>query len=548
MPAALGDAVIPCAAMTTTKPVQRGLIAVLLLASAAASAQTKIVPTASLPEAKGSADVRGIVRLGIRNVSGATVPAGVTEGSAGPGELLLVSGSNFGKKPEVIVAGQKVEALARTADGGVVVRVPPATPIGDRQVVVKGDNGDPSSRGMSFKHYALVSIPKEKTVHVVEVGESSMRRAEKVAADNPEDLRFSSDSTAGYILNGKKGGEWTVIGVDVTLPTPVAKGVLLKRTSDVSAFLTARRAPVMVIIDASGIDVFDTTDALAPKKVGGSPLPNALTDMKVQTAEISPDGKTIAVLGTTKNRMLVLRIGAGGKVEAAGPPVDALAGATTEHAVRAVRFSPDGKTAWVVSGDNPLLALQQKKELTRLTSVAIPDTGPPVAGKIRALKGAKAPRDFVVTWGRERDGNFEPTPPEDVAMVLAATPDKLFAINPKDFADPAGRRYLLRQIGKEANPGLLYRMNDKGGEPVGLRMAVILLDVEVTSDTSRVVCFGLNTRAEGEDVEFEVGVASAPAQTRSKEGILQTGFIALTKIKPEELKTPFRYGEVRIQP
>ena len=91
-------------------------------------------------------------------------------------------------------------------------------------------------------------------------------------------------------------------------------------------------------------------------------------------------------------------------------------------------------------------------------------------------------------------------------------------------------------------------MNDKGGDPVGMKMSVILLDVEVTPDTSRVVYFGLNTRAEEDDVEFEVGVASAPAISQAKDGILKTGFLQLTTIKPDELKPPFRYGEVRVQP
>ena len=62
-----------------------------LILPASALAQTKIVPAASVPESKGSADVRGIARLGIRAIAGGTIPAGTTEGSAGPGELLLRS-------------------------------------------------------------------------------------------------------------------------------------------------------------------------------------------------------------------------------------------------------------------------------------------------------------------------------------------------------------------------------------------------------------------------------------------------------------------------
>src|SRR5262245_20115667 len=102
--------------MKTTKVMFLGLLFGLSLVPAVAGAQTKIVPAASVPDSKGSADVRGIARLGIRAIAGGTVPAGTTEGAAGPGELLLITGSNFGKAPTVTLAGQKVDALGRTAD------------------------------------------------------------------------------------------------------------------------------------------------------------------------------------------------------------------------------------------------------------------------------------------------------------------------------------------------------------------------------------------------------------------------------------------------
>src|SRR5207237_656052 len=103
---------------------------------------------------------------------------------------------------------------------------------------------------------------------------------------------------------------------------------------------------------------------------------------------------------------------------------------------------------WVISGESPQLAQKGAKELTRLTSIAVPPTGGPAPGKVRVLKGARAPRDFVVSWGRVAQGNFDARPPEHVAMVLAAAPEKLFEINPKDLEDLKGRRYVLKFIGK----------------------------------------------------------------------------------------------------
>ena len=52
------------------------------------------------------------------------------DGVAVIGETLWIRGRSFGRQPAVLVGGRPAAVLGRTRDGGIVVRVPTATPSG----------------------------------------------------------------------------------------------------------------------------------------------------------------------------------------------------------------------------------------------------------------------------------------------------------------------------------------------------------------------------------------------------------------------------------
>src|SRR4029079_8720428 len=80
------------------------------------------------------------------------------DGVAVIGETLWVRGRSFGRQPAVTVGGRPAAVLGRTRDGGIVVRVPPATRSGSQPVVVSNEVGR-GERPIAVRRYAAVLAP-----------------------------------------------------------------------------------------------------------------------------------------------------------------------------------------------------------------------------------------------------------------------------------------------------------------------------------------------------------------------------------------------------
>ena len=63
---------------------------------------------------------------------------GEPDGVAGPGELLVIEGDNFGRLPTVSIGGRATTIVARTEGGGIVARVPTGIPVGNVPVADVG--------------------------------------------------------------------------------------------------------------------------------------------------------------------------------------------------------------------------------------------------------------------------------------------------------------------------------------------------------------------------------------------------------------------------
>ena len=85
------------------------------------------------------------------------------------GETLWIRGRSFGRQPTVLVGGRPAAVLGRTRDGGIVVRVPPATPSGSEPVVVSNEVGK-GERPIAVRRYAAVLAPGSGQVGWAEVG------------------------------------------------------------------------------------------------------------------------------------------------------------------------------------------------------------------------------------------------------------------------------------------------------------------------------------------------------------------------------------------
>src|SRR6267142_33180 len=78
-----------------------------------------------------------------------------SDGIAVIGETLWIHGTGFGRQPSVAVGGRPAAVLARTSDGGILVRVPPLTPAGVQAVVVGNEVGR-GEKAVTVRRYAAV--------------------------------------------------------------------------------------------------------------------------------------------------------------------------------------------------------------------------------------------------------------------------------------------------------------------------------------------------------------------------------------------------------
>jgi hypothetical protein len=110
----------------------------LLALSFAACAGPKhqiIEDRGDLAEASSSPDVIEVNAVGGGDVAlTGTLAMQNPDGVAVIGETLWIRGRSFGRQPAVTVGGRPAAVLSRTRDGGIVVRVPPATPSGSRML------------------------------------------------------------------------------------------------------------------------------------------------------------------------------------------------------------------------------------------------------------------------------------------------------------------------------------------------------------------------------------------------------------------------------
>src|SRR6185295_16712999 len=91
------------------------------------------------------------------------------DGVAVIGETLWIRGRAFGRQPAVLVGGRPATVLGRTRDGGIVVRVPAATPSGSQPVVVSNEIGR-GERPISVRRYVAVLAPGAGQMAWAELG------------------------------------------------------------------------------------------------------------------------------------------------------------------------------------------------------------------------------------------------------------------------------------------------------------------------------------------------------------------------------------------
>ena len=364
--------------------------------------------------------------------------------------------------------------LSRTRDGGIVVRVPPATPSGSQPVVVSNEVGR-GERPIAVRRYAAVLAPGAGEIGWAELGADGPIAAGTTAARGARWLALSSDGRAAYLADAAQ----SVVHV-VELPAPGGPKIVYRidlGKEPVVALATAGRAPVLAVVRENDVLLLDTSSPLRPARTAPRALPPEIRGAQVVAADLSPDGKLLAVATAAGNRVALLDLVPRAKTAVAGalsvlPDVRA-------SVLIDVAFSPVGDTLWVLSGDTARSRASgpQPAELRALRLGASPESlGNLEVARAVTVGAARDPARIAVGHAMplvsgaairlppERATVFfaaaikPPQPSADLASgapaAVSTTPDEaaVFRVGAEDTATVA-----IAAIGEAGNAGFVVR-------------------------------------------------------------------------------------------
>jgi len=342
-----------------------------------------------------------------------------SDGVAVIGETLWIHGTAFGRQPSVTVGGRPAAVLARTRDGGILTRVPPLTPVGPQSVVVGNEVGK-GEGSITVRRYAAVLGADAGQVAWAELRPDGPVAAGATAVPGKRLLALSPDGRAAYVA---EAGRSVVDVIDVAAngaPKIVAHLELDKEP--VLALAAAGRAWTVAVVRARDVELLDVTSPLHPARSLPRALPADVRGARIAAAELSPDGKRLAVASEEGNRVTLLDVAARGPATVAASL--AVLPDVREGVIADLAFSPAGDTLWIATGDTAR-SRAAGPQPTQLFAARLDTSGAaPVAlvvARTLALPAAEAPAR--VSTGRTiplPSGSAIRLPPERATVFLAA--------------------------------------------------------------------------------------------------------------------------------
>jgi hypothetical protein len=515
-----------------------------------------VIPVREVSSAGGSPHVDRVRDLGnIEELpeSGA-MPNVDSDGVFVVGEHVLIEGDRFGKLPTVLIGGRPAGVLARTDGGGIVTKVPDGVPVGAIPVEVSHPSGK-HSREIQVKRYALVSQPDGDKVYALDVGaRDATVTGTAMAVDNPRHVRFAADGSVAYLAAGEAvgaeapgvKGKLAVIALGAAGGPKVVHEVPLDSRLVVS-LAVAERAPLAAVVGERSLQILSLTEPRHPAPYREFTLPDEVSRGGVVAADLHPTGKLLAVLLADGNKLAIFDLSRPESPRVA--TTVALLPDQRVPLVRDMRFSVDGSTLWIVSGDNTM-SIAAGKQPTRLTVVKIElvEGGDPKVELVgtASVPGASAPLRLSVSRGQPlASGTTIRTPPEKAAVFVSALDARLLALATLDMNKPEGRARAVSVIKPIAEPGMLVRTDLEGGGGPLFTVPTVLSSVDLSPDSQVLVATSCAIRAEAgaDQLAFEFGFTVTPLW-----GNVAPRFVKLADMKPDAFKPPFSIGHVRIQP
>jgi hypothetical protein len=564
------------------------IIALAFAASATAGCASvgfpELADPKDVPTTWGAPRITRIRDLGSVRLPEAGAWKGEPDGVASPGELILVEGDNFGRLPTVSIGGRATGIIARTEGGGIIAQVPAGVPVGDVPIVVSHPKGK-ATRNFPIRRFALVAEGGQLYALAVDK-ESAKLVGKPLDVEGAKLVRIAGDGATALVVAARSDGDY-LVGVDLGAPGGPRLGVTRKLAHRGHLIAAAMDAPITAIVGDGQITLVRTKGPQSPALYEPIDLP--MGAKAPRAIELSPDGKLLALLVPEGNRLIALDVGAPPEAKVL-TAVDILPEAKLPL-VRDLAFASDGETLWIVSGDNEksVPAIQP----TRLTAVRIlakpeddsqpatpatarapttlpanatnppsPPSGAPAPPSMLPLQkgvrilslwrtqsvpGAAAPLAIAVAKGQPlASGTTIRMPPDKAAVFVSSVNDALFKLADMNLATAAGAKSAAK-LWHPPNPGIMVRADINGGGGPLFATGEIMSSLDLTPDAQLVVAVAARVKPEPGPsgvATTELGVVYAPIFRAQPTAT----FLPLGNLSPAQVKPPFNFGSLRIQP
>lgn len=512
-----------------------------------------LVTGRAVPSSSNAPEIRAVHDIGSPNLARVKrIPAGNGDGVASIGELVLISGDDFGRSPRVSVVGRAAEQVARTANGGIVVRIPPGVRTGGQTIEVRNAHGKDRTT-FPIRRYTLATVPSDDKIHVFEVTAEKLERVSApVKLKGAHLIRFCAGGRIA-LVGGRREAALVVLHLNMAAPGgPSRLGQQELPGKQMVALAAAEQVPVAVALSDTHLMFYDTRDPRGPANYSPQPLPPELKGELV-AADMNPEGTLLAALVSKANKVVLYDVSRPNTLrkltETAVLPIG------FAPLLKDLRFSIDSRTLWVLSGDNPRSRKLGRFPL-RLTAMKIElqqrgrarSYGVLSVWRALDVPHQAAPVALTVAKGQPVAGGATVAiPPANAAIFITVHDAKLLRLAQTPMDRRWGMQHVVKTLSGIDQLGTLVKTNISGqGGPV-FTSPYLLGSLDLTSDSQMLVLAGARvvTQRRPAKVQLIYGVAS----TKVFGARGDPPFITLATLDdPKNIARPFLLGDVRIQP
>jgi hypothetical protein len=480
---------------------------------------------------------------------------GPSDGVAVAGELLVIRGRNLGKQPQVSFGTRPMAVLARTEDGGIVVRAPRGTTPGKLTINVSHGRGA-ASFPLELRRYGLAIVPGVPGVRVLQVDAAGIQVLPKpLLATAPGFVELDRHGTVAYVTTGGKTPRLLVIDLaEADGPREITQRQLGQwKVLGLSVASEAKRAAV---VHQKAIVMFDLEDPRDPLRYNPARFPPGVLKAGVVDVKLSPDGKTLAVLVQQRNALVLFDVSDPNQVR--NTTFLSLIPEAKEPLVRSMHFtyeqdSTEKQILWVATGDTPRSQLVGKHppRLLKYAVISAVDKTVLPSHKLLAtlaMPGRRSPAVVTSSYAvaQAASGTVIRREPSKMTFFASMLHPDLFLLGTHRLNTPTGLQQgaeLLRRLGKY---GTLLKLNHRAeGGPFHQEDA-LYTSLQVTGDGKLLLAVGCKPQVSVDPPRVDLPCGLLVKPIADAEGLPKLH--TLGKLPLGSFVPPFRLGTVRVQP